>query len=248
MSESAPVVLVTGGSRGIGRAVVEAFASEGADVTFFYRSRRDEADRVVESGRARGWRIAAEAVDVRSAADCDSAVRRLGERAGRIDVLVNNAGIARDQLLGMLDDRDLGEVIDTNVAGVFHVTRAVVPHMVARRSGRIVNVSSVVARRGGRGQTSYAASKGAVEAFTRALAVELGGRGITVNAVAPGMIETDMTADLRPAAGDEVKRRIALGRFGTTEDVAHAVVFLASPGAAYITGQVLGVDGGLGIG
>jgi 3-oxoacyl-[acyl-carrier protein] reductase len=171
-------------------------------------------------------------------------VRRLAERAGRIDVLVNNAGVARDNLLGMLGDGELADVIDTNVGGVFHVTRAVVPHMIARRSGRIVNVSSAAAAKGGRGQTAYAASKGAIDAFTRALAVELGGRGITVNAVAPGMIETEMTEALRETAADEVKRRIALGRFGTAAEVAHAVLFLASPRAAYVTGHVLGVDGG----
>jgi 3-oxoacyl-[acyl-carrier protein] reductase len=238
------VVIVTGGSRGIGRAVVELFSAEGADVTFLFRENTAAAAEVVAAGRAAGRQITAEQVDVRDPQGCAAAVERVAERGGRIDVLVNNAGLVRDNLLGMLEDDDVRAVLDTNVGGVFNLTRAVVPHMIARRAGKIINVSSVAGEKGGRGQTNYAASKGAINAFTRALAVELAPRRITVNAVAPGVIETDMSQAIRDRAGEEVKSRILLRRFGTPKDVAHAIWFLASRYADYITGEVLHVDGG----
>ena len=171
-------------------------------------------------------------------------MEQLIERRGRIDVLVNNAGVVRDNLLGLLTPKRCSTVLDTNVVGVFNVTRAVVPHMISRRAGRIINVSSVSGEKGGRGQTNYAASKGAINALTRALAVELAPRRITVNAVAPGVIETEMSQEVRERAGEEVKSRILLRRFGSPQEVAYAVWFLASRFADYITGQVLHVDGG----
>lgn len=238
------VVIVTGGSRGIGRAIVELFSAEGADVTFLFRENTTAAAEVVAAGRAAGRQITAEQVDVRDAQGCTEAVERVAERCGHIDVLVNNAGLVRDNLLGLLDDDDLRTVLDTNIGGIFNVTRAVVPHMIARRAGKIINVSSVAGEKGGRGQTNYAASKGAINAFTRALAVELAPRRITVNAVAPGVIETDMSQAIRDRAGEEVTSRILLRRFGTPAEVAYAVWFLASRFADYITGVVLHVDGG----
>jgi 3-oxoacyl-[acyl-carrier protein] reductase len=237
-------VLVTGGSRGIGRAIVERFAADGAEVVFFYRGNAAAAAEVVEAGRAAGNKISAEQVDVTDAAACAAAIERMVERCGTVDVLVNNAGVVRDNLLALLEVEDVRMVLDTNVGGVFNVTRAVVPHMIARRAGRIVNVSSVSGEKGGRGQTNYAASKGAVNALTRALAVELAPRRINVNCVAPGVIETEMSQDIRERAGDEVRARILLRRFGAPQDVANAVWFLASRHADYITGQVLHVDGG----
>jgi 3-oxoacyl-[acyl-carrier protein] reductase len=237
-------VIVTGGSRGIGRAIVERFAADGADVTFFYRDNAAAAEEVVAAARAAGHTIAALQVDIRDSAACAAAVDRVVERCGRIDVLVNNAGVIRDNLLALLDDDDVRTVLETNVGGVFNVTRAVVPHMISRRSGKIVNISSVAGEKGGRGQTNYAASKGAINAFTRSLAVELASRKITVNCVAPGVIETEMSAAVREQAADEVKSRILLRRFGSPQEVAHAVWFFASRYADYVTGQVMHVDGG----
>jgi len=238
------VALVTGGSRGIGRAIVEVLAADGAQVTFFYRGQHEAAQALVAAEAAKGYAVAAVQVDVRDMAACAQAVEQLVERTERIDVLVNNAGLIRDNPLAGFSDEDVAEVLATNVTGVFNVTRAVVPYMISRRRGRIVNISSVSAEKGGRGQTNYAASKGAVNAFTRALAVELAPRKIAVNAVAPGVIDTEMSQAVRELAGDEVKARILMRRFGTAAEVANAVWFLASDLSSYITGQVLTVDGG----
>ena len=237
-------VIVTGGTRGIGRATVDLFSAEGADVTFFYRENTAIANEVVAAGLAAGHRITAEQVDVRDSMACHAAVERMAARCGRIDVLVNNSGVIRDNLLALLEEDDVRTVLDTNVDGVFNVTRAVVTHMISRRTGKIINVSSVAGERGGRGQTNYAASKGAINAFTRALAVELAPRRITVNAVAPGVIETDMSREVLEQAADEVRSRILLRRFGMPIEVAFAIRFLASRYADYITGQILHVDGG----
>ena len=234
------VALVSGGSRGIGRAIVELFARDGMDVVFFYRGNEQAAQEVVSSG----GKVEAMQVDVTDAAAVAAAVDRIVDARGRIDVLVNNAGIVRDNLLGMLEDEDIRAVLDTNIGGVFNLTRAVSRHMISKRSGRIINLSSVAGEKGGRGQSNYAASKGAINAFTKAMAVELASRKITVNCVAPGVIETEMSQQVRDLADDQIKARILMKRYGQAQDVAHAVWFLASRFADYITGEVLHVDGG----
>ncbi|HQR10437.1 MAG TPA: 3-oxoacyl-ACP reductase family protein [Casimicrobiaceae bacterium] len=238
------VAIVTGGSRGIGRAIVELLAAEGCDVTFFYRDNDAAAEEVVAAGAAGALSIAAERVDIRDARACASAVDRVAERCGRVEILVNNAGMIRDNQLAAMDDDDVRLVLDTNVGGVFNVVRAVAPHMIVQRGGKIINLSSVAGEKGGRGQTNYAASKGAINAFTRSLAVELASRRITVNAVAPGVIETEMSQEVRELAGDAVKARILLKRYGKPEEVAYAVWFLASRFADYVTGQIINIDGG----
>ena len=241
---SGKVAVVTGGSRGIGRAIVELLAAEGVDVTFFYRDNAAAAAEVVAAGAASGHKVAAEQVDIRDSKACAAAVDRVAERCGRIDILVNNAGMIRDNQLAAMDDEDVQLVLDTNVGGVFNVARAVAPHMIVQRGGKIINLSSVAGEKGGRGQTNYAASKGAINAFTRSLAVELASRKITVNAVAPGVIETEMSQEVREMAGDAVKARILLKRYGKPEEVAYAVWFLASRFADYVTGQIINIDGG----
>ena len=248
------VAVVTGGSRGIGRAIVLLLAEEGVDVTFFYRDNTLAANDVVAAAKAKAsvgssvgkpaGKVAALQVDIRDSSACAAAADRVVERCGRIDILVNNAGMIRDNQLAAMDDDDVKLVLDTNVGGVFNVVRAVAPHMIVQRAGKIINLSSVAGEKGGRGQTNYAASKGAINAFTRSLAVELAARKITVNAVAPGVIETEMSQDVRELAGDAVTARILLKRYGKPEEVAYAVWFLASRFADYVTGQVINIDGG----
>ena len=238
------IAIVTGGSRGIGRAIVELLAAQGADVTFFYRGNAAAADDVVATVLAAGGKATALQVDVTDSAACIAAVESVADRCERIDILVNNAGIVRDNLLAAMEDEEISAVLDTNVGGLFNVTRPVIPFMMAQRAGRIVNLSSVAGSRAGRGQANYAASKGAVDAVTRALAVELAPRKIQVNAVAPGVIDTEMSQQVRDLADDQVKAKILLRRYGLASEVASAVAFLASDMATYITGQVLYVDGG----
>jgi 3-oxoacyl-[acyl-carrier protein] reductase len=236
------IAIVTGGSRGIGRAIVEILAASGMEVIFTFRDNVAAANEVIAANP--GKKISAEKVDARDSAACAAFAEKIVDRTEKIDLLVNNAGVIRDNLLAMLGDDDIKTVLDTNVTGTFNMTRAVAPYMISKRRGKIVSISSVSGEKGGRGQTNYAASKGAINAFTKSLAVELAPRGITVNAVAPGVIETEMSKTVRELAGDQIQSRILLKRIGRPEDIANAVWFLSSKFADYITGEILLVDGG----
>jgi 3-oxoacyl-[acyl-carrier protein] reductase len=244
------VALVTGGSRGIGRGIVLALAKEGAKVAFVYRGSKDAADALVAEITTAGGTCQAIQADVAQSGAAQTVVDKVLADYGKLDILVNNAGVIKDGLFIRMDQADWDLVINTNLNGTFAFCRAVAGQMALKqRSGRIINVSSVAAEHVNAGQCNYAASKGAVNAFTRALAVELGSRNVTVNAVAPGFVETDMTEAVRNKAGDFIQKKlIPARRLGKPEDIAAAVVFLAGPGASYITGQVITVDGGLSLG
>ena len=239
------VALVTGGSRGIGRAIVLELARCGAQVVFTYHSSAEAAEAICKEVETAGGEARAAACDIVSLPAVEELVASMLQTQGRLDVVVNNAGITRDQLILRMSAEDFDAVLATNLRGTWNVCRAASKPLVKARYGRIINISSVVAEMGNPGQSNYAASKGGVEALTRSLAQELGSRGITVNAVAPGFIDTDMTRALGDAVVGALRERIPLGRLGSVEDVARAVRFLASEDASYITGQVLHVSGGL---
>jgi len=242
------VALVTGGSRGIGRAIVVRLADAGAKVAFVYHSAREAADKLVQELSERQLEAWAIQGDASQKADADRIVGEVIEKWGKLDILVNNAGIIRDGLLATMTSEQWQQVIDNNLTSVFNFCQAVTRPMMSSRYGRIVNMSSVSADFSNPGQCNYAASKAGIEGFTRCMATELAKRGVTVNAVAPGFIETDMTTAVVNAAGDKIKQMIPVKRLGKPDDIAHAVLFLASNESSYITGQILKVDGGLTLG
>ncbi len=238
-------VLVTGSSRGLGRAMAEEFAACGYRVAVHFVSSRAQADEVVAGIRAAGGEAAAFGADVASSEACQRLVKEVIEHFGSLEVLVNNAGITRDTLALRMKDEDWGAVLDTNLSGAFYLSRAALRGMLRSGAGRIVNVASVVGIRGNVGQANYVAAKAGLIGLTKALAREYATKGVTVNAVAPGFIESDMTAALSDEVRDAYLREIPAGRFGTPGDVAKVVAFLASDAAAYVNGQTVVVDGGM---
>ena len=238
------IAVVTGAGRGIGRAIALKFAAAGADVACISRT-LENAEKVAAEVRALGRRAWAHAVDVSDPLAVATAAEKILAEAGRVDILVNNAGITRDGLLMRMSEADWDAVLDTNLKGAFVMTKAFTRAFLKQRSGRIINVASVIGLIGNAGQCNYAASKAGLIGFTKSVARELASRGITANALAPGFIETDMTAELKPEMKAELLKQIPLARLGQSEDIAEAALFLAGPGARYITGQVLAVDGGM---
>jgi len=239
------VALVTGASRGIGRAIATTLAEQGANVVIGCVRNVASADDAVSQIRAKGGTAQVLPFDVTDAARVRAAVSEIVDQHGRLDILVNNAGLSVDVLLARLKEADWATVLATNLTGVFHCTKAVLRPMLRARYGRVVNVTSIVAEMGNAGQAAYGAAKAGVGGMTRSLAREISGRGVTVNGVAPGFIETEMTADLPEAVREEYLRLIPVGRMGTPGEVAALVAFLCSPAAGYITGQTIGINGGL---
>ena len=244
MNLSEKVAIVTGGGRGIGRAIALKLAEEGATVVVTDILEK-EAQAVAGEIKAAGGQSLAVMADVSLAADVARLVEETIKACGRVDILVNNAGIARDKLLLRMSEEDWDRVIDVDLKSVFLCTKAVLRPMVKQRRGRIISLSSIAGITGNKGQANYASAKAGIIGFTRTVAREVGSHGVTVNAIAPGFIETDMTGQMKEEWRQEIKRNIPLDRFGTPRDVAGAVAFLASDEAGYITGQVLGVDGGM---
>lgn len=239
--------IVTGGSRGIGRAIAKELASRGANIAFNYTRNREMADQLVAELQSSGVRAKAFQADVTDFAASEAMVKAVKTEFGSIDYLVNNAGITRDKLIMMMSKEDWDAVIDTNLKGVFNVTKNAVSVMVRQRRGSILNIASISGIVGMAGQTNYSASKAGLIGFTKALAKEIGRRSITVNALALGLIETDMTAALPDEYKQKMLEQIPLGRYGTVEEVARVSAFLLSDDARYITGQVIQADGGLAI-
>ena len=238
------IVVVTGAGRGIGRAIALKFAAEGADVACVSRT-AENSEKVAGEVRALGRKAWAHAVDVADGAAVNAAAEKILAEAGRVDVLINNAGVTRDGLLMRMSEADWDTVLDTNLKGAFLFTKAFTRALLKQRSGRIINVASIIGLIGNAGQCNYAASKAALIGFTKSAARELASRGITVNAIAPGFIETDMTAAVNEEWRKELLSKIPLNRFGQPEEIADAALFLAGPAGRYITGQVLTVDGGM---
>jgi 3-oxoacyl-[acyl-carrier protein] reductase len=245
MKSNGQVALVTGASRGIGRAIAMALGQVGAYVVINYRGNQEAAESALKELHNTGAQGELCRFDVAVETEVDAAVKKIVDGQGKLDILVNNAGVTSDTLLIRTKAQDWDQVIGTNLRGTVLCTKAVCRTMIRQRCGRIVNLSSVVGQTGNAGQSIYAATKAGIVGFTKSVARELASRGITVNAVAPGFIETEMTANLSPQLQEEFLRSIPLGRFGSSEEVAHLVVFLTGPGAAYITGQVMNVNGGL---
>ncbi|MBW3612389.1 MAG: 3-oxoacyl-[acyl-carrier-protein] reductase [Chloroflexi bacterium] len=238
--------LVTGGSRGLGRAIALAMAGQGADVAINYRGNGEAAEEVAGQVRELGRRAVTVQGDTAAGREaCDAIAKTAIEELGPIHILVNNAGITRDNLLMRMDAEEWEAVIDTNLSGPFWMTRAIARPMMKARGGRIINMSSAAGRMGNAGQANYAAAKAGLIGLTKTTARELASRGITCNAIAPGLITTDLTADLPEAATDALKAMTPLGYIGSVDDVAAAAVYLASDEARYVTGQVIGVDGGI---
>jgi len=245
MDLTGKIAVVTGASRGIGRAIAQSLAASGATVAVNYRGSHEEANDVVSSIVAAGGHARAFRADVSSPEQANKLVEAALSDLGGLHIVVNNAGITRDGLVVRMSDADWDDVIATNLTGTFNVIRASARHLMKQREGSIINVTSVVGLTGNAGQANYASAKAGVIGLTKSVARELASRGIRVNAVAPGFIDTDMTAKLSGSLRDKVLNEIAMGVFGHPQDVADAVVFFASPQARYITGQILAVDGGM---
>jgi len=245
MEENKPVALITGASRGIGKAIALRFAKEGYDLVINYVSENTNIEELKKEFEQYGGKTLFIKTDVTNLADCEEMAKKAVEEYGRIDVLVNNAGITKDNLLMRMKEEEFDRVIEINLKGTFNATKAVIPYMMKKREGRIVNIASVVGVAGNAGQSNYAASKAGIIGFTKSVARELASRNILSNAVAPGFIGTDMTAVLSDSVKENINSQIPLKRMGSAEEVAEVVYFLGGKNNTYVTGQVLNVDGGM---